>query len=349
MQEKKQHWWTSDYSLKEKVAFFRDRVCLPSNYTKTLPSIAETHRKQLKNTVSDKKIKMVFLGDILNINGWDLEVDDNIKNSISNADIMVYNQEGVITEKRRILAVAHDHDILEKIKSLAPNAKILANVANNHSGDFGLESFLQSNEQTENFGFNIFGSAEKPFIDVDQFRFFGCTQWSNQAFDEIINFRLTDEVEKFDRYRSSEKYNIFLPHWGYEMQLMPTKQQCDFTDRLIGWDLVVGNHSHSPQPVVYNSDKQPELIAYSLGNFAFVHYNPNHFYGAILVLEFDVSSSKPVLLSSDYMLTIMDYIHSEKKRTIKINPIDQLNYAKLRRKIMLRPSYLSFFFKHFSL
>jgi poly-gamma-glutamate capsule biosynthesis protein CapA/YwtB (metallophosphatase superfamily) len=56
--------------------------------------------------------------------------------------------------------------------------------------------------------------------------------------------------------------HIAFPHWGYEHQRFPRPGQ---RDRLPpGYALVVGHHSHLPQPVERLEDGR--LVAWSLGN-----------------------------------------------------------------------------------
>lgn len=70
-------------------------------------------------------------------------------------------------------------------------------------------------------------------------------------------------------------------HWGIEYARQPQESQRRIARRLVdaGADLVIGHHTHTPQPV----EQYPRgLIAYSLGNFIFDSHGEGGRYGSVL-------------------------------------------------------------------
>jgi len=70
-------------------------------------------------------------------------------------------------------------------------------------------------------------------------------------------------------------------HWGVEYARQPQESQRRIARRLIeaGADLVIGHHTHTPQPVERYKNG---LIAYSLGNFVFDSHAEGGRYGTML-------------------------------------------------------------------
>ncbi len=338
IKEKEQpKWWASDYSTKEKILFSRDRLLTPNktgnNKFKKIISQQKTNNKHLNYDLS-----IGFLGDIMPINNKKIVLTSTLKKELNRLDILVVNIEGIITPKKRFLALSHNKSILAKLKKISPKAKIIVNLANNHIADFGKKEFQNSKKIIENYGFKTFGDLDNPYFDSKYFRLLGATYWNNQKFTYANSFNFTN-FQKVNSVFSKQKINVFLPHWGYEMQLYPTINQVNFAENLKNWDLVVGNHSHCPQPTMFNSTN-PKVIAFSLGNFCYSHYNPNHYGGAFLKICFNTKKEKrPKMIKSKYLLTEMNF---KKNNVLKIKDVKKLNYSKMRIKaIKKKISYLS--------
>ena len=78
-------------------------------------------------------------------------------------------------------------------------------------------------------------------------------------------------------------------HWGVEYQTSPSRHQTELADFLIenGADLVLGGHSHVPQPMEYRTlpDGRQGFVCYSLGNFLSSQNDPLTDTTAVLTLE----------------------------------------------------------------
>ncbi len=322
-------WWASNYSLKEKTYYLRDRVFLP--YSKNKYDFDELAPRKIIYHNTNSNLTIGFLGDIMPINKQEIALDDELKRELASLDILVANLEGIITQKRRVLALSHDISILNKIKTIAPNAKIFINLANNHSADFGKEEFEQCKKILRDNGFEIFGHKNKPYLDYEKIRLFAATYWSNQKIECANPFDYSG-YEKINSYLDEKKINILLPHWGYEMQLYPTKEQQRFIDKVDKWHLIVGNHSHCPQPML-SDEKNKKITAFSLGNFCYSHYNTNHYGGAFLKVSLNTQSDIPSITSANFLLTQMNF---DKKNIIKISSVKKLDYKKIRIKSLKR-------------
>lgn len=81
------------------------------------------------------------------------------------------------------------------------------------------------------------------------------------------------ELIKDDVKRAQEvsDFVIVAAHWGEEHDLVPNAEQEGYAQLFadLGVDVVIGNHSHTIQPVewVEGQDGHETLVAYSLGNF----------------------------------------------------------------------------------
>jgi hypothetical protein len=311
--------------------YLRGRIMSPSTKRKEQFPEIKTHNHVFSKP-DGENITIGFTGDVMPVKGKAIELDDILAEKINSVDILVFNLEGIITAKKRFFALSHDSEILRFFSGLSKNKKILVNLANNHSGDFGKEEFIKSLKIIESYGFEPFGISEKPFADVGNFRFCGATYWSNQHFEPILQFK-SGNLQFINQFATAGKTNILLPHWGYEMQMFPSRKQVEMAGEFLQhWDVIVGNHTHCPQPfslIEVNGVKKP--VAWSLGNFCYTHYNPNHYFSAFLTTRFNIENSSSELAYYDYCITQMD--HTPKK--IWIKPAEKPAYWALRRKKMM--------------
>lgn len=231
IKEKEQpKWWASDYSTKEKIIFLRDRLLTPNktgnNRFKKIISHQKTNYKHLNSDLT-----IGFLGDTMPVNNKEIVLTSTLKKELHYLDILAVNIEGIITSKKRFLALSHNKSILDKLQKLSPKAEIIVNLANNHIADFGKKEFESSKKIIENYGFKTFGDLDNPYFDFKNFRFLGATYWNNQKFTYANSFSFID-FQKVNSIFSKQKINVFLPHWGYEMQLYPTINQVSFSEKL---------------------------------------------------------------------------------------------------------------------
>ncbi|NVM52372.1 MAG: CapA family protein [Candidatus Helarchaeota archaeon] len=256
------------YSFSELMSWAKNNVFGPSHKFKDLTDFIP--QKSTQNSITPK-MKLGFLGDIMKMNHKGLEIGPAVIEFFKDVDYLVGNFEGTMIEgydgKRIFLAQEHSENILTVLETLFPPEKFVLTNANNHAGDYGWSAFNKSYQLLKDRGFLTIGRKDEPSIMLDQkINVTSCTTISNQPETPYIVY--LDEVD--DLINPAAKFNILSNHWGYEMQLYPNLKQIELGKILLEkWDLVVGHHSHCPQPIttynIYNTNK---IIAYSLGDFS---------------------------------------------------------------------------------
>ena len=165
----------------------------------------------------------------------------------------------------------------------------VVSLANNHTGDFGHDAFLEQLAFLDKAGIGRFGGgrdcreARRPLIldrnglrivllgynDFHPREFEAGPTWPGVAWavDEQV-------VADIKAARSEHKADIVIPvlHWGEEYDPANDRQRA--LARLMidaGADVVVGGHPHVTQEVEYHQGK---LIVYSVGNCVFDGFDP---------------------------------------------------------------------------
>ncbi|MGE5468557.1 MAG: CapA family protein [Ignavibacteria bacterium] len=157
-------------------------------------------------------------------------------------------------------------------------------VANNHSGDYGKEAFLQTLDFLDGAGIRHFGgganlvAAHAPlWIDKNGLRVavLAYNEFKPRVFEAGadspgIAWSEDDEVVADIRAARAAGADVVIPfmHWGWERETAPTERQRSLARLMIdaGADAVVGGHPHVTQGAeVYRG----RPIIYSLGNFVF--------------------------------------------------------------------------------
>lgn len=276
---------------------------------------------------------IAFIGDVLPLGGKQVAISEELQDFLSDADAIVVNLEGVITGEKRFLAQSHGEEILGLIRSLI-SGEIIINLANNHSSDFGKDGFDAQVKLLEGREFShLLGFKGKRVTLNNNIVLHAASYWSNQniltshrfSYDELVESREGDGL-----------YHIFLPHWGYEMELYPRVEQVKYANQLLrhGWDSIVGNHPHCPQVMQLKENK---LVAYSLGNFCYDNINPNHWYGMALKMYFNcIDGCKPKLVQLKSTYTLQDWNGDQ----LAILATDILDYQRERRHIKYALPYL---------
>lgn len=178
-------------------------------------------------------------------------------------------------------------------------------LANNHSGDYGHESFVETMRHLANAGIAYFGGgrnlaeAHRPlWIDKNGLKIavLGYNEFKPRAFEAGptwpgVAWSEDDQVIADIRAAKAAGADLVIPfmHWGWEKETQPTERQKTFARKLIdeGAALVVGGHPHVTQGAeIY----QGKPIIYSLGNFVFDGFDyPEAQRGWLLRLKLDKS------------------------------------------------------------
>ena len=176
-------------------------------------------------------------------------------------------------------------------------------LANNHSGDYGRDAFVETMQHLTNAGIAYFGGgrnlaeAHRPlWIEKNGLKIavLGYNEFKPRAFQAGptwpgVAWSEDDLVIADIRAAKAAGADLVIPfmHWGWEKETQPTERQKTFARMMIdaGAALVVGGHPHVTQGAeIY----QGKPIVYSLGNFVFDGFDyPEAQRGWLLRLKLD--------------------------------------------------------------
>lgn len=218
----------------------------------------------LSDEIVDKRI--VFLGDLMGTNKKRLFFSKELKEWFQNTNHVVANLEGPLWETDDVVFVNQHNppQLLENLSDLAPIEKWVFSLANNHIFDYGPAGLAQTKAIIEKSGAQWLGLKERPTIELGPIDISATTEFTNKPTDEVV---LCHQLKTDGR---KDKYKILFVHWGQEFAYFPQVEQKQQRDaKWKDFDFVIGHHSHTPQPLVYENKKG---TAYSLGNF-YIYFN----------------------------------------------------------------------------
>ena len=233
-------------------------------------------------------LKMTFTGDVIlgtdeyfdystsmnayyDLNGPDYFLK-NVKDIFSNDDLTVINFEGTLTnETARVGNQFAFKAPPEYVNIINKESIEAANVANNHSHDYGEKSFTDTVNTLKENNITPFGYDDTAVIEVKGVKvgLFGI--YELDEYDGVAP-QVTSNINKLKKEGADVIVAVF--HWGNELESCPDQYQVELGHQAIdeGADLVVGHHPHVIQGIEYYKGK---TIAYSLGNFCFGgNYHP---------------------------------------------------------------------------
>lgn len=190
----------------------------------------------------------------------------NVRSIFEEDDLTVVNMEGTLTEEttRVDKQFAFKGDP-EYVKILTSSSVEAANIANNHSHDYGEKSFQDTVQTLEENGIKTFGYDDVAVLEVKGIRvgMFGI-------------YELDDHLERIPQVKQDiaklkdQNVDIIVAvfHWSNELVTVPDENQVTLAHLAIdeGADVVVGHHPHVVQGI---DEYKGKMIAYSLGNFCF--------------------------------------------------------------------------------
>ncbi len=146
----------------------------------------------------------------------------------------------------------------------------VANLANNHAGNYGEVGLQKTRELLEKNGIQIVG-MEKPALIQIRDKKFGFLGYNDIEKQEGIGMSLASEsniASDVSKLKKETDFIIVTFHWGIEYTGSPSGRQRELAHVAIdsGADLVVGNHPHWVQGVEIYKNK---FITYAHGNFIF--------------------------------------------------------------------------------
>ena len=190
----------------------------------------------------------------------------NVKDIFSTDDLTIANFEGTLTDSDE------REDKTFAFKAPASYASILTggsveavNTANNHSHDYGEQSFDDTLAALDDAGIVHFGYDETAVMDVRGIKVGLVGIY--ELYDHLEREQqLKDNIAKVKADGAQLIVVIF--HWGNETETVPDSNQTTLGRIAIdeGADLVCGHHPHVLQGIETYKGRN---IVYSLGNFCF--------------------------------------------------------------------------------
>ena len=190
----------------------------------------------------------------------------NVKSIFAADDLNIANFEGTLTDSDA------REDKTFAFKAPAEYAQILTsgsieavNTANNHSHDYGDQSYTDTLTALDNEGITHFGYDDTAVMDIKGVKvgLVGIYELNDHLGREQ---QLKDNIAKVKADGAELVIVIF--HWGNETETVPDTNQMTLGRLAIdeGADLVCGHHPHVLQGIETYKGKN---IVYSLGNFCF--------------------------------------------------------------------------------
>ena len=187
----------------------------------------------------------------------------NVREIFEKDDLTIVNLEGPLTtsndrKKKQYYAFKGDP---KNVQILSGSSVEIANVANNHSMDYGKKGYQQTQKVLQDAGIGVSGNALVYSTTIKGVRVtsLGFTKWDHSV---------ADIRKAVENARRDCDLLIVSIHWGKEKKFRPDSQQKDMGRAAIaaGADLVIGTHTH-----VYGALEKynGKYIVYSLGNFCF--------------------------------------------------------------------------------
>ena len=190
----------------------------------------------------------------------------NVKDIFSTDDLTIANFEGTLTDSDE------REDKTFAFKAPASYASILTggsveavNTANNHSHDYGEQSFDDTLAALDDAGIVHFGYDETAVMDV-----------KGVKVGLVGIYELYDHLEREQQLKNNiakvkadgAQLIVVIFHWGNETETVPDSNQTTLGRIAIdeGADLVCGHHPHVLQGIETYKGRN---IVYSLGNFCF--------------------------------------------------------------------------------
>lgn len=190
----------------------------------------------------------------------------NVRPILEADDLSIVNMEGTLTESTERnwekFAFKGSPDFVNILSGSSVEA---ANIANNHSHDYGDQSFEDTKAILKEAGITPFGYDDTAVVTV-----------KGVKVGLVGIYELNDHLERKQQLkdniaqvrRDGADLIIVVFHWGNERETVPDSNQMTLGHLAVdyGADLVVGHHPHVLQGI---EEYRGRYIVYSLANFCF--------------------------------------------------------------------------------
>ena len=245
------------------VIIFSARACISSRKAAEAAALQKAQEEEAAKKAKEEAaaVKEAFYDN----NGKDYFFK-NVKSIFEADDLTIANFEGTLTDSDA------REDKTFAFKAPAEYAQILTsgsveavNTANNHSHDYGEQSYTDTLTALDNAGITHFGYDDTAVMDIKGIKvgLVGIYELKDHLGREQ---QLKDNIAKVKADGAELIVVIF--HWGNETETVPDTNQMTLGRLAIdeGADLVCGHHPHVLQGIETYKGKN---IVYSLGNFCF--------------------------------------------------------------------------------
>ena len=190
----------------------------------------------------------------------------NVQPIFAQDDLTIVNFEGTLTESEE------REDKQFAFKAAPAYAEILtagsveaANMANNHSKDYGEQSYTDTIKALEDRGITTFGYDRLAVMDIKGVK---VGLLGTYVLREGLGIKDSMIANLESRKEQGAQIIIASFHWGSEKAYEPDSTQIELAHAAIdnGADLVLGHHPHVLEGI---EEYQGKNIVYSLGNFCF--------------------------------------------------------------------------------
>ncbi|MET0566196.1 MAG: CapA family protein [Acidimicrobiia bacterium] len=175
----------------------------------------------------------------------------------------------------------------ETLPSMKANGIDVANLGNNHSGDFGKEALVDGRDQLTAVGISPVGAGRNA-AEAGEPAMFDANGWKVAvvgfggvapddtwyATADTPGMRSGDDtpsmVEAVAAAEAEADLVVVTIHWGMELDTTPRQDDIERARAMIeaGADVIFGHHSHRMQPLETVGDA---AVFWSLGNFVWPH------------------------------------------------------------------------------
>lgn len=231
-------------------------------------------------------------------------------------DLTIVNMEGTLTQEtarkeNEVYAFKGDEEYAQILTEGSVEA---ANLANNHSYDYGEKSYTDTIQALEDVEISTFGYDRTTIVEVKGVKV-GLLGTYELDVHEDCEEAMIENIQRLQEQGAQIIIASF--HWGIERQNIPNETQVALAHSAIdhGADLVLGHHPHVLQGIETYKEKN---IVYSLANFCFGgNSSPSDMDSMIfqqtftlengVLTEDNVTNIIPVKVSSSWEQGINDY------------------------------------------
>ncbi|MCE9548404.1 MAG: CapA family protein [Planctomycetia bacterium] len=241
-------------------------------------------------------VRLAFVGDVMlaDLPGKVIERGDDpfahFATLLHDADFTVGNLECVISTRGAKVEKPWNFRADPRCAPLLAKYFNAVSIANNHTGDYGPEAFVEQLEYLKGAKVPAFGGgrnrdeAHQPLVvELKGIRIalLGYNEFKPRAFEATdktpgvawsVDQHVVADIAAARKVHHADLVIPFM-HWGREMETAPSDRQKQFARMMIdaGADVVVGGHPHCTEGTdIYRG----KLIVYSLGNFVFDGFDP---------------------------------------------------------------------------